>query len=127
MKNKYLFVYGSLREPNNRFRIRGQIQGILLCFKKSRETLAGVVASENPEDKVIGEIIEVSKGVLRALDDWEGALYIRKLIFAKIGNFPKPIKVWCYFWDYTVMADMGWKESKRIESGDWFLRENNEI
>ena len=92
----------------------------------------GAIESENPQDKVVGEIYKIqnSDALLAQLDEYEGCsddyphptAYIRKLLPVSV-NFTdlatpsfehEVVHAWVYIYNHPV------SESRHITSGDYF-------
>jgi gamma-glutamylcyclotransferase (GGCT)/AIG2-like uncharacterized protein YtfP len=124
-----LFVYGTLRNrPNNPLtdRVRARTRGRLYHLGN----FPGLLESEDPQDQVIGELMEVDDGRLAGLDLYEGyisydlenSLYIRK----KVEVFNEETQETEMAWIYIFNQTSPWREHwVRIESGDWFKPNEN--
>lgn len=124
-----LFVYGTLRQhPRNPLtdrtlaRTRGRLYHL--------GNFPGMLESEDPQDQVIGELVEVSNNRLVDLDLYEGyipynlesSLYIRKEVEVFNENTQQIEMAWTYIFNQTNP----WREHwVRIESGDWFKPNEN--
>ena len=95
-----LFVYGTLRNENIRFKLTGKrvttTPGILKGF------VLDTIIQDNHEypiimetgimhDTIVGEVVPVDKNDLIILDEYEGKEYIRRLVFLADGS-----KAWVY-------------------------------
>lgn len=123
MSNDKLFVYGTLRPENQEEAVKATINGKL--YKLGR--FPGAVPSENEEDIIVGNIVDVKEG-FTGLDRYEGyfenheerSLFIRRQI--KVKDLEgKPISAWIYWYNRKDEVD----ENQRIKSGDWFNQHTN--
>jgi gamma-glutamylcyclotransferase (GGCT)/AIG2-like uncharacterized protein YtfP len=131
MGNEFLFVYGSLRklrsENMNHILFRdceyfknGFIQGILyeiICYP-------GAVESEQPNDKVYGELYRIlnSENLFPILDEYEECSakycqpheYIRKKVSVKLLDGGSLV-AWVYIFNHSTLNRL------KIESGDYSI------
>ena len=119
--SELLFVYGALRKgASNDWRMEGarwlgaaEVPGTLVKI----DWYPGLVLGG--ESLVKGEVYEVSEGLLRELDEFEGigltdernGEYHR--IRAKVNLTGNPTEVWIYEWLKGV------SEYEIVDSGDW--------
>lgn len=116
----YVFGYGTMRSdlpggssPGKSIGF-GHIDGQLWTIRNEYGTWAGV---REGEDRVFGEIFEVSRTALNKLDCRERVHeghYVRKLV--KAWLYGRELGVYAYF------AGDSAELVKRVESGNWALR-----
>jgi len=117
-----LFVYGTLRRgSNNKFarllEDRAQFLGAARVPGRLYDLgpYPGAVASNQPDDRVHGELHRLTDPqLLPLLDDYEGAEFERASVAAQTENGER-VECWIYWY-------RGAEKGRRILSGDWFLR-----
>lgn len=117
-----VFVYGTLRSGgSNAFRMEGSrfigpatVRGRLYHI----DWYPGLVIDPGASG-VIGEIHEVGKGHLAALDAFEGGEYRRVQTTATLASGGE-CEAW--LWEYLPEVD----EARRVPSGDWLLAPRDE-
>ncbi len=126
IRQNHLFVYGTLRRDfdgqRHPFLSKGCDDLGKAYFSGKLYDLGsfpGVVPSNNPNDRVKGEVYRLHQpeGILARLDEYEGAvgadpLYRRELVDVILEN-GKAIKAWIYIFNRDV------RDFQRIESGDY--------
>jgi gamma-glutamylcyclotransferase (GGCT)/AIG2-like uncharacterized protein YtfP len=118
--SQFLFVYGTLMSGESRYPllIPGGIRSILaasvhgILFHLGQ--YPGMVLSSEPNDIVVGELIEFQNlnKILRSLDEEEGREYRREMVKAILGD-GNPRTAWSFV--LAVPSD----GLPIIESGDW--------
>ena len=113
----HVFVYGTLRRGgSNHFRMdgtefvtTGTVNGRLYQI----DWYPGLVLDETG-DEVIGEIYQVSPGLMEKLDAFEGKQYRRVRVEVDCGGDQRSsLSAWV--WEWLGPCD----ENHRITSGDW--------
>jgi gamma-glutamylcyclotransferase (GGCT)/AIG2-like uncharacterized protein YtfP len=112
--SEMVFVYGTLRRGgSNHFRMAGAefvaagtVRGRLYRI----DWYPGLIADENVGD-VVGEIYQLSAGMLPGLDDYEGPEYRRAMMEVRTDR--TTIQAWVWLWTGAV------DENRRIACGDW--------
>jgi gamma-glutamylcyclotransferase (GGCT)/AIG2-like uncharacterized protein YtfP len=113
-----VFVYGTLRRGgSNHFRMQG---AEFMTEATVRGRLYGIdwypgLVLDDSGDRIIGEIYQVSAGILLELDAFEGPEYRRVMAEPCCGGDKRPSQS-AWLWEWLGPVD----ETRRITSGDWF-------
>lgn len=119
MKVEMVFVYGTLRGGgSNHFRMDGA-EFVAAGMVKGRlyhiDWYPGLVPDGNAGE-VLGEVYQVSAGILDELDRFEGSEYRRVRVEVNCGgNHRSPFSAWLWEWLGPCA------ENQRIASGDWLV------
>lgn len=116
MNTEMLFVYGTLRAGgSNHFRLDGgrMLGSGVVKGRLYRVDWYPALFLDPDGDSVIGDLVEIPRDILAALDEFEGLEYQRVRVTVMPTHGSATIEAWV--WEYLNPVD----ESRRIPSGDW--------